>query len=62
MDLNNVIMFHGHLDYFQKPPFGGTLIQNMETMALRPLTTVDLFYVIMCDDPHEYKFIEIAFS
>ena len=35
-------MFHGHLDYFQKPPFGGRpkLTQNRETMALRMLTTV----------------------
>jgi hypothetical protein len=38
------------------------LTQNWETMALRTLTTVDLFYFIMCEDPHEYKFIEIAFG
>ena len=38
-------MFHGYLDYFQK--------QNQETMALQTLTTVDLFYFIMCEDPHE---------
>ena len=36
------------------------LTQNQETMALRTLTTVDLFYFIMCEDPHEHKFIEIA--
>ena len=29
------------------------LTQNRETMALRTLTTVDLFYFIMCEDPHE---------
>ena len=29
--------------------------QNRETMTLRTLTTVDLFYIIMCEDPHEYK-------
>ena len=29
------------------------LTQNRETMALRTLTTVDLFYYIMCEDPHE---------
>ena len=29
------------------------LTQNWETMALRTLTTVDLFYFIMCDDPCE---------
>ena len=29
------------------------LTQNQETMALRTLTIVDLFYCIMCEDPHE---------
>ena len=30
------------------------LTQNRETMALRILTTVDLFYFfIMCEDPYE---------
>ena len=29
------------------------LTQNRETMALRMLMTVDLFYYIMCEDPHE---------
>jgi hypothetical protein len=29
------------------------LTQNMETMALRTLTTVDLFYFIMGEGPHE---------
>ena len=29
------------------------LTQNRETMALRMLTTVDLFYFIMCEDPRE---------
>ena len=27
------------------------LTQNHETMALRMVTTVDLFYLIMCEDP-----------
>jgi hypothetical protein len=27
------------------------LTQNRKTMALRMLTTVDLFYIIMCKDP-----------
>ena len=27
------------------------LTQNRETMALRMLTTVDLLYFIMCEDP-----------
>ena len=36
---------------------------NWETMALRKLTAVGLFYFIMCEeDTHEWKFIEIAFG
>ena len=27
--------------------------QNREIMALRTLTTVDFFYFVMCEDPHE---------
>ena len=38
------------------------LSQNWETMALRTLTSVDLFYFIMCEDLHEYKSIEITFG
>jgi hypothetical protein len=30
------------------------LTQNHETMALRMLTAIDLFHLIMCEDPHEY--------
>ena len=29
------------------------LTQNWETMAFRTLTTVGLFYFIMCEDMHE---------
>ena len=29
------------------------LTQNRETMDLQTLTTVDLIYFIMCEDPHE---------
>jgi hypothetical protein len=36
------------------------LTQNQETMAPQTLTTVGLFYFIMCDDPHEY--IEIHWN
>ena len=36
------------------------LTQNRETTALRTLTTVGLFYFIMCKDSHEQKFIAIA--
>ena len=38
------------------------LTRNHVTMALRTLTTVYLFYFNMCEDPHEYKSIEIAFG
>ena len=38
------------------------LTQNRETKALRMLTTVDLFYFIVCENPHESKIIEIAFG
>jgi hypothetical protein len=29
------------------------LTQNRQTIALRTLTTVDIFYYIMCENPHE---------
>ena len=48
---------HGHLNYFHRPAFG-----DHETMALRTLTAGDFFYFIICEDPHEYNFIEIAFG
>ena len=31
------------------------LTQNRETMALRMLTIVGSFYLIMCEDLHEYR-------
>ena len=34
------------------------LTQSRETMAHRTLTSVDLFYFTMCEDPHEHKCIE----
>ena len=46
-------MVHGHLDYFQIHLLEVGLTQNWETMALRTLTTVDLFYLIMCEGPRE---------
>ena len=38
------------------------LKQNWGIMGLRTLTTVDLSYLVMCEEPHEHKFIEIAFG
>jgi hypothetical protein len=58
VDLDTISSSDGHLDHFQKPP----LTQNRETMALRTITTVNFFYFITCEDPHEHKSIEIAFS
>ena len=53
MDGINWIMFHGHLDYFQNHLLEVCLTQNRKTMALQLLTTIDLLYLIMCEDPHE---------
>ena len=36
------------------------LTRNRETMALQTLTSDDVFYFIMCEDPRESKVIEIA--
>ena len=47
------IMFHGHLDYFKNRFLEVGLTQNQETMALRTLTIVGLFYFIICDDSFE---------
>ena len=54
------IMFRGHLDYFQKPPHGGRPNSKQKTTTLGMLTTVGLFYFFICEDPHEWKSIEIA--
>ena len=54
-------MFHGHLDYLKKKHLLEVgLTQNRENMALRMLTTINLSYFNMCEDPHEWKFIEIG--
>ena len=38
---------------FKNPFLEVGLTQNRETMTLRTLTIVDLFYFIMCEDLHE---------
>ena len=38
------------------------LTQNRETLVLQTLTPVYLFCFIMCEDPHELKFVEILFG
>jgi hypothetical protein len=38
---------------FQNHLLEVNLAQNQETMTLRTLTTDDVFYIIMCEDPHE---------
>ena len=47
-------MFHGHLDFNHLLEVG--LLQNRDSMALQTLTTIGLFYYIMCEDPHEIAF------
>ena len=39
--------------FFKNHLFEVGLTQNHDIMALRTLTTVDLLYFIMCEDPHE---------
>ena len=43
-------MFHDHLDYSQNHLLEVGLTQNLETVTLQTLTTVDSFYFSMCDD------------
>ena len=46
-----------------KPSLGGrpnTKLRDYGTPTL--LTTVVLFYFLMCEDPHEWKYVEIAFG
>ena len=38
------------------------VIWNHKTISLQTLTTIDLLYFIMVEDPHEWKFIEISFG
>jgi hypothetical protein len=38
------------------------LTQNRETMTLQMFASINLFYFSMYENPHEYKFIEIAFG
>ena len=57
------IMVHGHLNYFQIPPLGGR--PNTKPLGGHGILNthnVDLFYFIMCEDPHEQNFIEMAFG
>ena len=46
---------HGHLDYFINHFLKVGLTQNLKTVALRTLATIDLFYFIICEDPHDLK-------
>ena len=50
---SNGSCFMGHLDYFQNHFLEVGLTLNWEIVPLRMLTIVDLFYSIMCKDPHE---------
>jgi len=46
-------MFQDHFGYFQNHLLEVGLTQIWEIVALQMLTTVDLFYSIMCEDPRE---------
>ena len=46
-------MFHGHLDYFQIHRLEVGLTQKQAIMVLRTLTTVDLIYFVMVEEPHQ---------
>ena len=46
-------MFYCHLACFLKPPLGG---RPNTKLALQILTTIDLLYVIMCEDPTLIEF------
>ena len=46
------------LGLFKKTLLEVGLTQNWETMAIRTLTTIELFYFSMREDPHEEKPIE----
>ena len=39
-----------------------SLTQIRETRSLTTLTTVDLYYFIMCEDPHEQKLLKTTFG
>ena len=43
-----------------KPFIGGSPNTILSDRALRKLMNVDLFYIIMHGDPHEYNFFEIV--
>jgi hypothetical protein len=47
------ILFHGHLDNFQKSPLGGGLTPNRKTMALERSQQLVYFIFIMCEDLRE---------
>ena len=50
----DMIMFHGHLDYFQKPPLGGRFNTKPGDHGI-PTAHIPLFYYvfIMREGPHE---------
>ena len=56
-------MFHGHLDYFQKPPLEGRPNTKPEDHGTpNAHNRWFILYIIMCENPHEYIFHEIAFG
>jgi hypothetical protein len=43
--------FHGHRDYFQKPPLGGRSNTKPRDHGTPIFTTIGLLCFIMCEDP-----------
>ena len=58
---SNVSYFMVTWTIFRKYLLEVGLAHNQEIMAPWTLTTVKLFYFIMCEDPRELKLLEIAF-
>jgi hypothetical protein len=56
------IMFHGRSVCFQKPPLGDRPNTKLGDYGIWTLTTVDLFYSIMCEDLYEKNIIETKFG
>jgi hypothetical protein len=50
------------LGMFQKPPLGDRPNTKLGDYGIRTLTTIDLFYSIMCEDLYEKNIIETKFG
>ena len=64
MALNGSYLIHVTWTIFKKPPLGGrpNTKPDRKTLKLQTLTTIDLLYFNMCEDPREWKLIETTFG